>query len=325
MKKEENNKKRFDSKSKLHPRNKHRNPYDFDSLSQKCSELKPFIISNKFGNSSIDFSDPQAVKMLNRSILMKHYAIEFWEIPENYLCPPIPGRADYLHYMADLLAESNNTRIPTGKSIKCLDIGVGANCVYPIIGLNEYGWNFIGSESDERAMENAKKIVSLNPALKDSVEIRYQKSKQHFFEGVWKNNEKITITICNPPFHASAKEARKAAARKVSNLRKKKVRKVRLNFGGQSSELWCEGGELAFVKGLVAESRQYGESCLWFSSLVSQRDNLPGIYQALKKAKSSNVVTIDMGQGNKISRIVAWSFLSKMQRSDDLKDQQGGS
>ena len=42
--------------------------------------------------------------MLNRAILMHHYGVKSWDIPAGYLCPPIPGRADYIHSVADLLA-----------------------------------------------------------------------------------------------------------------------------------------------------------------------------------------------------------------------------
>jgi 23S rRNA (adenine1618-N6)-methyltransferase len=46
--------------------------------------------------------------------------------------PPIPGRADYIHYIADLLA-TTNSGIPKETEYKDWDIGVGANCIYPII------------------------------------------------------------------------------------------------------------------------------------------------------------------------------------------------
>jgi 23S rRNA (adenine1618-N6)-methyltransferase len=39
--------------------------------------------------------------------------------------PPIPGRADYIHQIADLLATCNKKVVPTGADIRILDIGVG--------------------------------------------------------------------------------------------------------------------------------------------------------------------------------------------------------
>ncbi|MCE9540237.1 MAG: RlmF-related methyltransferase, partial [Bacteroidetes bacterium] len=147
-------------KSDLHPRNRHRFRYDFDQLSQCCPELKVFISINKYNNQSIDFSDPVAVKTLNKALLKHFYNISNWDIPANYLCPPIPGRADYIHYMADLLNACNNGTLPPGKSVNVIDIGVGANCVYPIIGHKEYGWHFVGSDIDPIAIRSANQIIT---------------------------------------------------------------------------------------------------------------------------------------------------------------------
>ena len=90
-------------KIELHPRNKHRERYDFQQLINTCPELAPFVKLNNYNDESIDFFNPNAVKMLNKALLKQHYGINNWEIPEGYLCPPIPSRADYLHYIADLL------------------------------------------------------------------------------------------------------------------------------------------------------------------------------------------------------------------------------
>ena len=146
-------------KLQLHPRNKHRQRYDFDRLSAACPDLKKFVALNKWGDDSIDFSDAEAVKMLNKALLIHFYDVKDWDIPPTYLCPPIPGRADYIHHIADLLADNNSGKIPVGSKIKCLDIGVGANCVYPIIGRAEYGWGFVGSDIDPLAIRSARFAV----------------------------------------------------------------------------------------------------------------------------------------------------------------------
>ena len=118
-------------KSKLHPRNKNRERYDFRKLIESFPELATFVKPNIYGDESVDFADPQAVKALNKAILKHHYEVN-WEIPEGYLCPPIPGRADYIHHIADFLCRNNYGKIPTGPQIKCMDIGVGASCIYQI-------------------------------------------------------------------------------------------------------------------------------------------------------------------------------------------------
>ena len=59
---------------------------------------------------------------------------------------------------------------------------------------------------------------------------------------------------------------------------------------------------------MIQESKEFAKSVKWFSSLVSKKSNLNAIYDALREAKVKEVKTIPMGQGQKISRIVAWTF-----------------
>jgi 23S rRNA (adenine1618-N6)-methyltransferase len=301
-------------KTQLHPRNKHRERYDFKQLIDSCPELAQFVSLNKFDDESIDFFDPVAVKMLNRALLKCFYAIEYWDIPKGYLCPPIPGRADYIHYMADLLGSKNRAEILTGKNIKCLDIGVGANCVYPIIGVSEYGWSFTGTDIDPVAIDSANKIIEMNSLLIDKVELRLQNNSKDIFRGIIRKDERFDLTICNPPFHSSPEEARHGTVRKLTNLTKKKSNRPILNFGGQNNELWCEGGELRFVDEMIRESNQFADSCFWFSTIISKESNLTSVYDSLRKVDPVEVKTIPMGQGNKISRIVAWTYLNREQQ-----------
>lgn len=295
-------------KSQLHPRNKHRERYDFKTLIKSCPELAPFVVRNKYNDESINFFDSAAIKALNSALLKHYYGISNWDIPNNYLCPPIPGRADYIHHIADLLATKHNGQIPKGKQIKCLDVGVGANCIYPIIGLKEYGWSFVGSDIDPVAINSARQIIEANDKLGDAIEVRLQKNSNNIFKGIIDEDDYFHVSICNPPFHSSAKEAQTGTLRKLSNLKGKKTTKAKLNFGGQNNELWCEGGEKQFINRMISESRDFADACLWFSTLVSKEANLHGIYNTLKKVKATDVQTINMGQGNKKSRIVAWSF-----------------
>lgn len=301
-------------KTKLHARNRHRERYNFKQLIETCPSLLPFVRVNPFGDASIDFFNPAAVKMLNKALLQHFYDIKDWDIPVNYLCPPIPGRADYVHHLADLLAAKNNGIVPKGKNIHCLDIGVGASCVYPIIGQHEYGWSFIGSEIDPISIASAHKIIDNNPHLKDCIAIRLQKNAKNIFLDVIENEESFDAVICNPPFHASQADADAGSLRKLSNLQNKKITQPTLNFGGQNAELWCAGGEVQFVTNLIYQSKLFAHSCFWFSSLIAKQTHLKAIYTALEKASAYEVQTIAMGQGNKTSRIVAWTFLTKVQQ-----------
>lgn len=303
-------------KTGLHPRNPHRFRYDFDALIKACPELKIFVSINEHNTETIDFSNPEAVKTLNKALLISNYDIQEWDIPAGYLCPPIPGRADYIHYIADLLSTTNNGIIPEGENIVGLDIGIGANCIYPIIGNSAYGWSFVGTDIDEKALQNCKKIITNNPRLIDVISLQSQIEPRFIFKNIILPEDKFAFTICNPPFHASPEEAAKSALRKVNTLENSKVSKPVLNFGGQNAELWCKGGEMGFITQMIYESVKYPMQCLWFTTLVSKKDNLKNIYKLLNKVGASDIKTIDMAQGQKISRIVAWTFLSPKQQEE---------
>ena len=307
-------------KISLHPRNKHRKRYDFKFLIEIEPELAQYVRLNPYGDESIDFFNPEAVKGLNKALLKHNYDIENWDIPPGYLCPPIPGRADYIHHIADLLGSCNHNAIPKGDHIKCLDIGVGANCIYPIIGRKEYGWFFVGSEIDPVSLECATKIVDLNPLLKGNIELRFQVNPGNIFDGIIKNGEHFDLTVCNPPFHASLAEAQSGTIRKLNNLSKRKTLAVTRNFGGQGCELWSEGGEIRFIERMVLQSRQYSSSCFVFSTLISKESNLKQVYHFLKKVEAARIKTIPLGQGNKVSRIVAWTFLTQPQQEMWVKE-----
>lgn len=302
------------TKTKLHARNKHRERYDFKLLIASCPELAEFVSKNKHGSTTIDFANPEAVRMLNTALLSSYYGISHWDIPTGYLCPPIPGRADYVHYMADVLSESNQGQIPRGDQVKCFDIGVGANCVYPIIGVSEYGWSFIASEIDPKALDSAQIIIDFNPQLKGKVHCRLQSNPSDIFRGALRSDDRVDLCICNPPFHASQEAAEAGSMRKVKNLTGKKVMAPQLNFGGQSLELWTEGGEKRFIIDMINQSKGFRRTCCWFSSLVSKDSNLKAFRKTLEKAGAVEQKVIEMGQGNKVSRIVAWTFLSEAER-----------
>ncbi|HTH82134.1 MAG TPA: 23S rRNA (adenine(1618)-N(6))-methyltransferase RlmF [Mucilaginibacter sp.] len=303
-------------KENLHPRNVHRRGYDFKQLIKAVPELRPFVKLNEHGVESINFSDADAVKMLNKSLLKQFYGINDWDIPEGYLCPPIPGRADYIHYIADLLGETDNGHIPTGKEIKILDIGTGANCIYPVIGSSVYGWQFVGTDIDPIAITSAKRILAANRQIKDKVLLRQQTKKRDIFKGIIVEDEGFDVTICNPPFHASLQEVQLASVNKWNKLKLGGKLQSTLNFGGQKKELWYPGGEAAFIKLIIEESEFFAKQCLWFTTLVSKKDTLPGVYRALKKVNAKDVKTINMSQGQKVSRMVAWTFLNEAERTE---------
>ena len=296
-------------KPMLHPRNQHREGYDFERLIVKSPDLATFMIRNPRGQMTINFQDADAVRMLNQALLMAHYEIDFWDIPASYLCPPIPGRVDYIHYLADLLAESNGHEIPHGASIKALDIGTGASLVYPLTGRHEYGWDFTGVDIDPVSIKSAQQICARNGL---NIKLKRQKNSEDIFQGVVGSDDIFHVTLCNPPFHGSLAQAEQGTRRKWRNLGK--GRSAELNFGGQNAELWCSGGEIGFIARMIEQSMIFADQCLWFTCLVSKKDNLKPLYRLLRRAKVVEFKVVEMAQGQKTSRFIAWTFYPERQR-----------
>lgn len=293
------------AESNLHPRNIHRGGYDMAGLVKTVPGLEKFLTVSPAGQKTIDFSNPTAVYLLNVALLKHHYGLRFYGLPQGYLCPPVPGRADYLHHLADLLAGAGP--IPKGRQVRILDIGTGANCIYPILGHQMYGWSFVGTDVDEPALLAADEILGEN-GLRPFVELRFQKRNVLILNGAIPPTERFDACMCNPPFHASAEEAREANQRKVRNLGGKTGSGPQKNFGGQSHELWYPGGEVEFLREMAYQSSRAPRMCKWFTALVSQSQTLPILEHKLRKVGADEVRIIPMATGNKATRIVAWRF-----------------
>ncbi|MEC3908458.1 23S rRNA (adenine(1618)-N(6))-methyltransferase RlmF [Tamlana sp. 2201CG12-4] len=285
----------------FHPNNKHKSGYDLEALCKAYPDLQPYVFENNYQIKTIDFANPKAVKALNTALLFRHYKITYWDFPETNLCPPIPGRVDYIHGLADVLKQNN-----IKSNISVLDIGTGASCIYPILGHAEYEWKFVGTDIDKTSLDHAQKIINKNQ-LDNVISLRYQTNKMQILKDILTEGDRFSIVMCNPPFYKSEKEAFEATTKKLRGLNKKQDKIIR-NFSGTGNELWYKGGEKAFIHNYLYESSIFKKQCKIFTSLVSKKDLIPGIYASLKKLGATEVKTINMGQGNKVSRIVVWRF-----------------
>jgi 23S rRNA (adenine1618-N6)-methyltransferase len=279
----------------LHPKNKFNKGYDFDALIVENPLLKEFVLENKFGSISIDFSNPNAVKELNKALLFSYDKLNLWNFSDENLCPPIPGRLDYIHHLSDLLSEE--------KDIKILDIGTGATCIYPLLGVAEFNWNFIATDIDLDSLDSAQDIIDDNN-LDANIKLRQQFDEQQILKGILEEDDFFSATMCNPPFYKSAEEARGANRRKSRNLGNNAVR----NFSGNNNELWYKGGEKVFLHNYLYESSLFSNKSKWFTSLVSKKENVESLQNSAKKLGAEEFKVINMNQGNKVTRIVCWRF-----------------
>jgi len=286
----------------VHPRNRHQGNYDLETLSKSTPALAAKLVKKEDG-LTIDFADPEAVRLLNQALLKFHYSIDYWDIPVGYLCPAIPSRVDYIHHVADLIAEEGV--VPRGKKITLLDIGTGANVIYPLVAHRSYGWRCIGTDIDPIAIKCAKSIIDVND-LKKLIDIRLQPNKKQYFYNVLRDKEYITVVVCNPPFYESEEQFRENNQRKNRALVSKN--EDLQNFSGTAHELWTEGGELQFIKGLIEESSLMAKNIKWTTTLVSKAAHLDHLVQLLEYKKAVEHKVIPMTHGNKQTRILAWRF-----------------
>lgn len=285
----------------------HTNNYNFEVLIDNYPKLQPFVFKNKYGNLTINFSEAKAVRALNTAILKTNYGINYWQFDDNNLTPPIPSRAAYIHLLKDLLLSSD-----LDGNIKVLDIGTGANCIYPLLGQSIYNWQFVGSDVNKSSIKQAEKIIAKNQ-LEDEVSIRFQSNPNQIFQGILTKTDTFTLTMCNPPFYKDETEANSATLKKLKGLNQD-TNSINRNFSGISNELWYKGGEKAFLHNYLYESSLFKNKCFWYTTLVANKDNIKSMYASLDKLGAKIIKTLPINIGQKKSRVVAWTFLNEDQQ-----------
>ncbi|WP_187271122.1 23S rRNA (adenine(1618)-N(6))-methyltransferase RlmF [Neolewinella aurantiaca] len=294
----------------MHPKNRYAEPHDFVGLAAIVPDLASYSITTPDGRSSLDFTHPQAVRLLNKALLIRDYGLKYWDIPEGNLCPGVPGRLDYIHAIGDLLGD-DTARTQGAKKGKQppvfgLDVGTGASLIYPILGHKEYGWRMVGTDVDATSLKVATAIAQFNPGLKNGIIVRKQTDRRAIFRNVILRGEHFTFTMCNPPFFDSAEAARAAAGLKWKKLGVEAAASPTLNFGGQANELWTEGGEPAFLRQMIQESTGFGEQVDWFTTLVSKKGYLKIAEIEFGRHGITQTKVIGIGRGGKLRRILCW-------------------
>lgn len=140
--------KRDEERPTIHPNNKYSdNPPDFTLLASLYPSFQPFLQYSSSGYPRIDWTDFNATRELTRVLLHHDHAINWW-IPDGQLCPTVPNRSNYIHWLQDLLSSQiipNSSFSNGGTQVRGFDIGTGANCIYPLLGASLIGWSFVGS------------------------------------------------------------------------------------------------------------------------------------------------------------------------------------
>ncbi|CAN6277375.1 unnamed protein product [Urochloa humidicola] len=305
----------------IHPRNRYAAAApDFAALAELYPSFRPFVSVSERGRASVDFTDFSATRELTRVLLLHDHGVNWW-IPDGQLCPTIPNRSNYIHWIEDLLSSNLIPPIPSSSGrVRGFDIGTGVNCIYPLLGASLLGWSFVGSDVTDVALEWAKKNVESNPHLAELIEIRNANAASFISEseaivrdnilepeegramqkppvlvGVVKESESFDFCMCNPPFFESIEEA---------GLNPKTA------CGGTAEEMVCDGGELAFVTHIIEDSVSVKNSFRWFTSMVGRKANLKLLMSKAREAGASVVKTTEFVQGQTARWGLAWSFIA---------------
>ncbi|XXG86149.1 hypothetical protein AAC387_Pa11g1097 [Persea americana] len=324
----------------IHPRNRYsENPPDFHLLASLYPSFKPYVFSSpRDGRARIDWTDFNATRELTRVLLLHDHSLN-WCIPDGQLCPTVPNRSNYIHWIEDLLSSDVVEKIDgCGDGVRGFDIGTGANCIYPLLGASLRGWRFVGSDV---ALEWAQRNVESNPHLSDLIEIRKagdilpreETGTDQLLSGeiALNSEEKLSNDSCIVQKVGMISDERKGYQGPpvlVGVVRDGEKfdfcmcnppffesiaeagRNPKSSCGGTLEEMVCPGGEQAFITRIIEDSVALKHSFRWFTSMVGRKANLKLLTSKLREVGVSVVKTTEFVQGYTCRWGLGWSFMS---------------
>ncbi|KAB2602424.1 methyltransferase-like protein 16 [Pyrus ussuriensis x Pyrus communis] len=224
---------------------------------------------------------------------------------QPFLCPTVPNRSNYIHWIEDLLSSDIIVKTPSnGDKVRGFDIGTGANCIYPLLGASLLGWSFVGSDMSDVALEWAEIFFRDNSNISERIEIRKIESgketlpvegshngmlvsterKIELTQIVWLRMVEFDFCMCNPPFFKTMEEA---------GLNPKTA------CGGTTTEMVCPGGERAFITRIIEDSFTLKHTFQWYTSMVGRKLNIKIPTSKLWEVGVTMVKTTELVQSQK--------------------------
>ena len=279
---------------------------DFSLLIKKFPELTKYtLLKNEDGEYSFNWSDNKLSLLITKCILDFYFKIKYYSIPNNFLIPPVPSRLNYINLIKTLLISFNILTSKEENEIIGIDIGTGANLIYPLLGYSLYKWKFICSEINNEAFENSIKIIKENK-LEEYIKLIKQKYKNYIFVGIINREKKYTFSICNPPYYDYEDEIKK----------EDKNKNCEYNF----DEIYYKNGEVGFFNKYFQESLCYSKNIFLFTYLIGKKSNAEKIYDQISEDK--NIKYCDMKKiktGNNIRYIIFWTFFNNYKEFSNIR------
>ncbi|KAM1243518.1 hypothetical protein ACFX2G_035762 [Malus domestica] len=330
--------KRKEERPATHLRNKYsENTPDFAHLASLYPSFEPFVFFSRDGRPRVDWTDFNATRELTRVLLLHDHRLNWW-IPDGQLCPTVPNRSNYIHWIEDLLSSDIIVKTTSnGDKVRGFDIGTGANCIYPLLGASLLGWSFVGSDVSDVALEWAEKNVRDNPHIAELIEIRKVESVKETLplEGspngmldgterkieLTENMESEAVTL---PSSSSTYHGPPILLGVVKNGEEfdfcmcnppffETMEEAGLNpktaCGGTPTEMVCPGGEKAFITRIIEDSVTLKHTFRWYTSMVGRKLNVKILTSKLWEVGVTMVKTTEFVQGQTSRWGLAWSFL----------------
>ena len=280
---------------------------DFLTLIKEFPELKKYILKQNEDNEEefqFDWSNNELSLLMDKSILNYYFNIKYYDIPKGFLIPPIPSRINYINLINSIITKLiKDINI---KNIIGIDIGTGANIIYPILGYSIYKWKFICTEINKEAYNNAKLILQKNN-LENNINIIKQNNKDNIFISILNRENKYIFSMCNPPYYNYENEIK---------LEDKK-RDNEYNF----DEIYYKNGEYGFFQRYFEESICYKNNVFLYTILIGKKINAENIYDKL--SSYSDIIKIYNMQkiltGNNVRYMIYWSFFNNYKDFNNIK------
>nr|XP_024933640.1 RNA N6-adenosine-methyltransferase mettl16 isoform X1 [Ziziphus jujuba var. spinosa] len=343
-----NRKRKKRERPTIHPKNKYSdNPPDFALLASLYPSFQPYVFYSRNGRPTIDWTDFNATRELTRVLLLHDHGLKWW-IPDGQLCPTVPNRSNYIHWIEDLLlSEIIPKTNASGDNVRGFDIGTGANCIYPLLGASLMGWSFVGSDITDVALEWAERNVKDNPHISELIEIRkvergndtlsvenLHDGKSHCCESKLDLTENVGIegkplsssydlhagvnkSYYGPPVLLGVvKDGEKFDFCMCNPPFFETLEEAGLNpktsCGGTPEEMVCPGGEMAFITRIIEDSsilKHTFRVCRWYTTMLGRKLNLKFLISKLWEVGVTIVKTTEFVQGRTCRWGLAWSFV----------------
>lgn len=282
--------------NRMHPRNVFITAPDYTDLAIKYSDFRRVCKLALNGKVIIDLKNEKTLRALTATLLQHYFDLKV-EFAPNSLVPTLPLRLNYILWIEDLLASLELSKIHG------IDIGCGSSCIYALLAAKKNNWRISALEANATNIEFATENVR-NNKLDHLIQIFLQVDKSVILTDFLNAHpdEDFAFCLCNPPFFDSNE-------RNTKMDRNPDKRKEPKNCQtGNADELYCEGGEVAFVQGIVDESQSFSDRVKIFSSMLGHKSSVATISEYLKGKGILNFTSTEFCQGNTTRWGVAWSL-----------------